>query len=365
MREIEFPNIPGIIPSSFDQLLTFQQEKLWALPVDRLWETSTSNLVFTPGETNCPQGYVYKIWKHDHPLISGLDCLKRRQKYLEGEKAKGERIGSADVYYDIIPVCLVGSAENGFTIIEWQNTPEIPQEAAFDWALKMKRFAPGERWDQMLREGQLTDDQVRQVVRKIITFHQNLPQDNLANLRGKADYFNQVVKTADFSVIGRCEIIPADKLAELGIKEEFFLTQSKSDFEQRIAGGWIKNGHGDTKLTNIYGEKGYILDALAFKDDWSCNDLLAEIAYFLLYFDFYDPNNFSSWLSIVGDEYQQRTGEKMEKNPLFWFYLNYRAWVEAKVAGLEGRQEEGIKLITMAQNYLKKAFALKGWDWIE
>jgi len=365
MREIEFPNIPGIIPSNFQELLNLSQEKLWASPVDRLWETSTSNLVFTPGDTDCPEGYVYKIWKHDHPLIGGLDCLETRKKYLEGEKAKGESIGSVDVYKNVIPVCLVGNAENGFTIIEWQNKAEIPQEASFDWALKMKRFASSERWDQMLIEGQLTNYQVRQAVKKIIAFHQNLPHDNLANLRGEADYFNQVVRIADFSVIERCGIIPADKLAELEAKEELFLAQSKSDFEQRIAGNWIKNGHGDTKLTNIYGENGYILDAIAFKDDWNCNDLLAEIAYFLVYFDFFKPDDFERWLGVVDQEYQYLTGENIIQKPLFWFYLNYRAWVEAKVAGLEGRQDDGYKLISMAENYLKKAFALKGLDWIE
>lgn len=323
--------------------------------IEDFLRTSVSNIYFTADN-------VYKAWRHTHPLIPDLDKADVRYDYLVGEMSKGVGFneGDEDVYCEVVPIVIERDC------VRELDSGDLPAED-WDWVLKMKRFKDEERWDLMLINNDLESGDVEKAVEKIFNYHRNLPNSEDANSRGTAAYFDENVRMNDFRVLKR--YCPLDLVRELEINEVYFLSRMKSRFQERINNGWVKDSHGDTKLTNIFSKKAIFLDAIAFMKDWSCGDLLSEIAYFLLDFDFcaqkHDHIYFEPWLEVVRNKYQELTEEDISKDPLFWFYMNYRAWVEAKVAGLEGRQNDVDILINNANGYLKKAFELAGLEWQE
>lgn len=323
-------------------------------PIEQVWQTSTSFLVFT-------KDYVYKIWRHEHALIENLEDSETRRKYLQGEQAKGIGIGSDEAYLGVWPVALLARNKGEYSLVELE-LGKLPSNVSCDWALKMKRFPDEDRWDKMLAKHELTDEMVATAADKIIQYHNQLPVTLTANRLALALNFDQRVRQPDFDTILQTGLFNETEILNLSQQSARFLQYRSNLFDEAIRNDRVKNGHGDCKIRNIYSPQGIILDAIAFKDSWSCNDLLAELAYFLLDFDIVDSQNFTHWVEVVNQKYLEVSGDNLKLNPLFWFYLNYRAWVEAKVAGFEAKdaykadqQIEGDSRLAEAKKYLSKA----------
>jgi len=369
-------------------------------------ETSVSELLFT-------QKFVYKVWQLDHPLIKGLNDSKIRKEYLLEELKKGQAMGAGDIYEGLILVLLPNEEGQNKVITELPidfSEPFIKGERVA-WALKMKRFKPEQRMDFMLQNGLLEDIHVQDAAKKIIGCHQTLPHlnDDFGKLMTK-DISEEAASIADsaFSFEFMINLLNKEidpfKVTEIAKNNRFFLAEKKEEFSKAVLNGEIKKGHGDPKILNInvgdgqVGEEGksYILDAISFKlkdevaytlscgtaleDEWTINDLLSDLAYFSLYFDYLKPQKFSTWFQIIDDVYQQMTGNNsLQNNPRFWFYLNYRAMVQAKVAGIEAakarekgeinkaleKRAEAAEFISLAEKYLRQTFDLTGLNWQE
>jgi aminoglycoside phosphotransferase family enzyme len=341
------------------------ERRVYERPVESLFfvresfKTSTSSLCFT-------KDHVYKVLDEwDHPLITDLAYYPGRFKALQGEMLKGS---------------IENGINKGNSTGVYEGIVAVSQGDYWDFALKMKRFADEQRMDKLLTAGDLSEESAQKAVSMIIDYHRGLPVTENANKRGEAGYFKNQVMEKDLDLAlslisreeqGNGEVSAFYKQIEALKKNEgFFLEQRSADFTQAIENEMVKNAHGDPKLTNCFvsdgsvGKEGevYFLDAIAFNDDWSCGDLRSEIAYFLLQFDFEKPDEFDYWLRVAAAAYGKKTGDyTLLSQPLFWFYLNYRAWVEGKVALLEAeanpkRFKDAEKYFGMAEKYLRKAY---------
>ncbi len=342
--------------------------------VEEVIQTSVSHLFFRDEPRN-----VFKVLSnHNHPLI-GLKAYTARFNALLGEMQKGDNTHGIN---------------RGNSIDPYQGICNVyAEETGPDCALKMVRFPDKQRMDKVLKRGDLSAETVQTAVGMIIDYHRSLEVTEDASQRGEANHFKARVMEPDLGLIlhlieggglfnGEGEAVALQIQVELlREREREFLDERVGDFTRAIELGMVKNAHGDTKLTNCFVSDGsigragevYFLDAIAFRDDWSCGDLRSEIAYFLLNFDFERTQEFNSWLKIVAEEYDNKLADangSLLKQPLFWFYLNYRAWVEAKVALLEAgensdRLNDAKKYLNMAEKYLHKAFDLAPeleWD---
>jgi len=350
--------------------------------VESILETSVSRLYFT-------KDFVYKRWLHHHDLIEGLEYIPVRFNYLNGEVDKGRDINKdcqEDVYLGVMVVEFIQDGDSNTTL------REVPQEELslrlrqgdltnWDAVLKMKRF-PQERGmkEMLLADGNVLQDQhVADAVEKIINYNQRLdqlPSDKKDEINENVDQVIAKTFSFDFLKNTLSPVLDVARVSAVQAGTVGFLADNKEMLQQRVDCGLVKIGHGDTKILNIFvgngtvgdRDKCYFLDAIAFKDEWCLNDLLSELAYFLVYFNFYKPEEFDYWFNVVDQKYQEMTGnDSLFQDPLFWFYLNYRAMVQAKVAAIEvinepqdsakiaDKTDEANEFLALAEKYLAKA----------
>jgi aminoglycoside phosphotransferase family enzyme len=331
-------------------------------PVQTIFETSTCNLILAGPNSDSPnaQGTVTKVWKDSHVIIPDLGADATRREYLMGEMQIGVGIQSGEAYLGVSPVCVVNTPEAGLKLVEM---PTLMPGLGGDWGLQMVQFPQDQRWDHRLERGEIKAAEEQAVVAKIVDFHLGLPPSEEANRIASPENFDQTVRARDFGVMAACGVAPAAELEALNAHEHKFLTERADLMRTRIEAGNVRDGHGDTKLTNTYMPGGLVLDGISFYKPWSCNDVLADVAYNALGFALGDPQHFESWLAAADEAYSPRTAEHLPGNPALHFYLNYRAWVEAKVAGLEGRIDDAQQLLALANNNLQTAFTLAGLEW--
>ncbi|MFC1711311.1 hypothetical protein ACFLZ1_01860 [Patescibacteria group bacterium] len=363
---------------------TLHPEQFVQHQVEETITTSVSNLYFT-------EDHVYKTWLHHHGLIDDLEFFPVRVGYLEGEERKGKIInyGYVQQVYEGI-VALKYDRDEGGDVVGFEEielnalNPRLQAKELEDWdfALKMKRFPKERRMDKMLKAGTLKPQHIADAVHRIIDQYDRfsrLEEDYAQALATDID--NIIADTFSFdymqNVLG--VILDRDKVGLIEVGTRTFLTEHKPDLQRALQDGSIKYSHGDTKILNIYvgdGEVGdkdkcYILDAISFKDEWCLNDLLSDLAYFAIYFDVEKYLDFPQNLEVIDEAYKQRTGSDLglQENPMFWFYLNYRAMVQAKVAAIEAvnaetegkdaldKQDEAEELMSLGAFYLAKALS--------
>jgi len=359
------------------RLLGIDLDEKETVGIEKVLETSVSRLYFT-------DDLVLKVYQPEHSLIVGLDDPGIRADYLRREMTLGEEInrGKASIYKGVCRLRFGDDSE---------------EEA---WALVMDRFRDEQRMEAMLRDDQLRSDHVEDAIEAIIDFYQRQPalsevydSEMAQALQREIVPFLRNAFSFDFMTSQLGNVLNLSLVGRIVQKVDSFLEARQE--ELRRAAAVFKEEHGDTKITNMYIGNGrvgdenrvYILDALgfdlkpgaayafesgqSFPNEWRVNDLRSALAYFALYFDYYDPDNFSQWLEIINNKYRQMTEADLglDEDPEFWFYLNYRAMVQAKVAAIEADQarqggnenlftekkKEAATLTTKADGYLDMA----------
>lgn len=394
--------VPNIVVSP-EQLFAMGISVDGGVPIERTLVTSTCNLIFTGPDPEAVEPMVYKLWSHEHPVISDLNSPGTRHAYLAGEMALG--IGGDDIYLGVLPVCVI-DMPSAPMLMENTSLDEISPDLPFDWALKMKCFPAERQMDIMYQKGQLTRAHVEDATVGIIDGHIKAPalqdlyeETKMAEM--KANLAGEIEATYNFDLMAELaakQIMEGEQVESLGTRTRQFLTARIADFVEAIDRREVRFSHGDTKLTNGFIgdgrvgslDKASILDGISFKPEWTINDLLSDLAYFLLYFAYIVPeqninvdneaNNFEHWLDIVDQKYRESIGKdkpSLRTNPNFWFYMSYRAEVQAKVAAIEaskrlGKEDDGVfvdkkdeaaRFLEHSEKFLQQAFTLAGLEW--
>ncbi|MBW1975783.1 MAG: AAA family ATPase [Deltaproteobacteria bacterium] len=139
-----------------------------------------------------------------------------------------------------------------------------------------------------------------------------------------------------------------------------FTLQNRSLFRNRVAGGFVKNGHGDLRAEHIYFYNGVqVLDCIEFNDRLRYGDVAVDMAF--LFMDLTRLGYRDAALQII-DEYVNHSGD-VQIWALLDFYTAYRALVRSKVACLEtlglSKEEASRKesLFGTARNFMKMALS--------
>ena len=119
-----------------------------------------------------------------------------------------------------------------------------------------------------------------------------------------------------------------------------WLASHRALLEDRIASGWVCDGHGDLQAEDIFclDDGIRILDCIEFSDDLRYGDVCADVAFLAMDLERLGRPDAAERFVL---SYEAQAGERLPR-PLLHHYIAQRAYVRAKVACLQveqGRQD--------------------------
>ncbi len=229
----------------------------------------------------------------------------------------------------------------------------IENGAVVDRMLVMRRL-PADRRLTALVDSPEIHDRIRAVARAVAVFHAGLEplrdttDMQITEIAGRdAVWQNWKDNFTDLEpLVG--PVIPAADAQEVQRSVEQFLAHHPAMFDERIAAGFVREGHGDLTAEDIFclPDGPRILDCLAFDRRLRVGDMLLDVAFLAMDLDrLCGPRLAAEFMGY----YREFTNEHHPAS-LAHHYVAYRAHVRAKVAGLRAMQGDQAQA-TLARAY--------------
>lgn len=132
-------------------------------------------------------------------------------------------------------------------------------------------------------------------------------------------------------------VLDAQMFADVERRYRQFTEGRSALFEDRIAGGWVCDGHGDLQAEDIFCTPGgpQVLDCIEFDDQLRHGDVLADVAFLAM--DLERLGDPGAAVAFV-EAWSEAMGPGAVHPALLHFYIAARAHVRAKVACLRHAQ---------------------------
>lgn len=277
--------------------------------------------------------FAYKVKKAVNFEFLDFSTLAKRKYYCEEELRLNRRF-SNDLYLGVVPI--TGSVD----------FPRVGGSGkAIEYAVKMKEFRQDALLSHVVRQGEISEQQLQQLAYNLAHFHlrassaNTLLQSNLDGGLPKViadtvrENFNQVKKTSLQKAQG-CEAI----LKHLSTWSALQLKQLELVFAARHKQGFVRECHGDLHLDNIaiINDRITFFDCIEFSPQLRWIDVISELAFLLMDLEYYGHANYANYLLNC---YLEITGDYSGLKVLT-FYKVYRAMVRIKVNALRMEQED-------------------------
>ncbi len=245
-----------------------------------------------------------------------------RQQACEEELRLNLRL-APDVYLKVVPI--LRRPDGTFA---WDGEGET-----VDWVVWMRRLRADIAMDQLIREGSLTLQQEESVADYLAAFYRDLPPspvDPHTYCQGIEQHVRDNLAALLAGLAEQAGIIR--KLHTLQLRT---LALERAEFDRRVAGGRVVEGHGDLRPEHIYLEDPpAIIDCIEFSREFRTIDVADELGFLdmesrRLGNTSLGPRLLAAWKAVSGDEIPPR---------LYAFYGSYRACVRGKVAMLRQQQ---------------------------
>lgn len=263
--------------------------------------------------------HVYKLKKAvDLGFLDHRDRESRRAT-CRNEVALNRRL-APDVYLGVID--LVG--ENGELI---------------DHMVDMARMPEDRRLSRLIEHGADIEPAVRGVAHAIAALHAAGEPDEHHDRLATVDAVRQ--RWSDGFDQVRSLGVDADVAAAMDRTEGLamaFLAGRGALFDQRIADGWIRDGHGDLQADDIFvlDDGPRVLDCLEFAEQYRWGDVLSDVAFLAMDLERLGrPDLGRSFLRVHGELCADRWPSTLAHH-----YIAYRAHIRAKVAVVRSVQRD-------------------------
>ncbi len=261
--------------------------------------------------------YVYKVKKAVDFGFLNFSTLDRRRFYCTEEVRLNRRL-CPGMYLGVVEVRASGSGAS------FHGTGKV-----VDYAVKMKRLPSDRMLDRLLRQGKVTDDDIRVIARVIAEFHLAAEQSDVISSYGSVE---AIARNCNENFLQTAVFIPStiDRTTYALLQEwtARFLAEHAALFESRVREGRIRDCDGDIHLENIsLADRIWIFDCIEFNNRFRYSDTAADIAFLLMDLEYEGADRF---LKPFLDEYVAVT-EDDGIAPLLEFYKVYRAMVRGKV----------------------------------
>jgi aminoglycoside phosphotransferase family enzyme/predicted kinase len=244
--------------------------------------------------------------------------LATRHRLCLAELALNRRLTS-DVYLSVEPV--VATSE-GYRL--GGDGPSV------EWATVMRRLSGDQMLNSLLEAGKAPPDLATLLAERLIPFHRDIATNCAESPEGPVEATISVVtdntdQLAPF--VG--SILPRQQFSLVATALRIFAQTERLWFEQRVADGWVREGHGDLRAEHICLEPNgvvQIFDCVEFSKAIRCADIASDLAFLLIDLDRLGAGD-------VAADVLARYGASGLSMPaqLIRFYSAHRALVRVKV----------------------------------
>jgi aminoglycoside phosphotransferase family enzyme/predicted kinase len=268
--------------------------------------------VFLTGE------HVYKIKKPVNFGFLDFTTLEKRKFYCHQEVLLNRRL-SPEIYLGVVE-------------IRWHegriHIGSGPGEIV-EYAVLMKQLPAGCLMDQRLSQKTVTEEDLRKIASKIVSFHLHAATDprissfgGIDTIRGNLE--ENFKQTEPY--VGRA--LPVEIHQKIRKESLQFLLRRSDLFQQRITEGKIRDCHGDLHLQHIcLAEEILIFDCIEFNERFRYSDVAADIAFLLMDLDFHGYPREGTEVAAFYLSFSHDWSLFL----LLDFYKSYRAYIRAKV----------------------------------
>ena len=278
-------------------------------PPVRVVETHISVLVFVGDK-------VYKLRKPVH--FDFLDFTDRavREADCRREIELNRRL-APDVYLGVADIVMDGEAIDHMVVMR-----ALPDE---------RRLAT------LVRTGVDVDIWLARVATALAEFHAGARRSPAISEAGTGQAL-QAAWDANFDETRRFVGTVLDPVADGEIRHAVsrWLASHRALLEDRIASGWVCDGHGDLQAEDIFclDDGIRILDCIEFSDDLRYGDVCADVAFLAMDLERLGRPDAAERFVL---QYEAQAGERLPR-ALLHHYIAQRAYVRAKVACLQVEQ---------------------------
>lgn len=285
-------------------------------PVNWL-QTHISHVLLTPL-------HAYKIKKAVNLGFADFRALGTRLQACMDEVRLNRRT-AAGLYLGVAGISTEGR------LVPASTADETPPAAA-DYAVRMRRFEPGARFDELLAAGQLTPQLIDELTDAVVRLHGQAPTVIEADCgtpqdmrRASGENIEQLLQLAE----------DADEQAVIQAYGRWSAAQEEqlqAQFEARRQDGCVRDVHGDLHLANVclFEGRATLFDCLEFDRHLRCIDVINDLAFLVM--DLH-ARGAAPYAWRVLNRYLEATGDYAAL-PLLRYYMGYRAAVRLKVARL-------------------------------
>ncbi len=281
-----------------------------------LVQTHISSVFLTPK-------YVFKFKRPVDVGFADFSSLRSRRRYCNEELRLNRRL-APDVYLAVVPLFV---ARGHFSFQEGGRI--------IDYAVVMKRLPAEIALDTRLRQRTLQPVEMDNLADHLARFHRRLrPTASHAHFgdldtwrRNWEENFGQVKPTLGVTLSAKTHHALREAVFQ-------FMGKNQQLLEQRVKGGFIRNGHGDLRCEHIYLDEAIrIIDCVEFNERFRYGDVANDLAFLLMDLTALGHPELSRRLL---NRYVQRTGDR-QMLTLIPFYCCYRAFVRGKVLSMRLR----------------------------
>lgn len=233
-------------------------------------------------------------WKIKKPVRLGfLDfgALAQRERLCREELRLNRRLAPT-LYLDVEPI---------------GGTPEAPvlgATPAIEFALKMRRFPDGALFSERLAAGTLTAAMIDRLAQRLAAFHRDAPVAPPESPYGGANAI-----AAEFAQLLRDLAAQGADVADLREGADAMIQALRGTWQARLAGGFVREGHGDLHLANLVvldDGDATAFDGIEFDPALRWIDIQADIAFPVMDFDAHGRRDLAfrfldHWLTETGD----------------------------------------------------------------
>jgi predicted kinase len=202
----------------------------------------------------------------------------------------------------------------------------------------MRRLPEDSILEEMLKKDAVTDQTIKRIARRIALFHKEAATEARVTGFGSPEVIKKNVDE-NFTQ-SKAQVSTTITEGLYGKIKDFslaFLQDNEGLFRRRMAGGFIRDCHGDIHTEHIsVGEEIDIFDCIEFNERFRFSDTIADLAFLSMDLDFRNRRDLSKTLDR---EYMKASGDG-DGVKLLDFYKCYRAFIRGKVEGFKYSEPE-------------------------
>ncbi|WP_373541621.1 AAA family ATPase [Chamaesiphon sp.] len=262
--------------------------------------------------------FAYKLKKPVDFGFLDYSTIEKRQHFCNEELRLNQR-GAQELYVEVVSISLVGDRYS------LGSDGEI-----VDYAVKMVQFSQANLLSNLFEAGTITTADIEEMGRVVAAFHDRAQTSDYISSFGQVDRIKSSIddnyrQTEKY--IGRVQT--QQQFTETQAYTDRFLRDYSDLFLARIAGGFIRECHGDLHLRNIcrWQHKILLFDCIEFNEPFRFVDTMYDVAFAVMDLEARGRKDLANRFL---NTYVEQTGDwaGLQVLPM---YLSRQAYVRAKV----------------------------------